>query len=291
MTGFARSEGYGNGLSWAWEIKSVNGKSLDVRFRLAPGFEALELPLRTTISERLKRGSITVNLTVARTGAGGGLRVNREALAQVSALAAELVELHGAAQPRADGLLALRGILETGEEDDTDSGLRERRMSSFIVGANEALDALLAARVEEGRRMARAIAMRLREITALVGEAEHVAAIQPEAMRTRLLSQVSELLAATPAIAEERIAQEVALLVVKGDLREELDRLSAHVAAASELLAADGAVGRRLDFLCQEFNREANTLCSKSSDLALTRIGLGLKAAVEQLREQVQNIE
>jgi uncharacterized protein (TIGR00255 family) len=290
MTGFARAEGHAEELSWVWEFKSVNGKSLDLRFRLAPGYEALELPVRAALSAKLKRGSIAVALTVARPTSVGALAVNREALAQAVALATELVERHGAAPPRADGLLALRGVIESGEAAE-DSGGRERRLAALTESANAAIDRLAAARLEEGGRLAVAIEDRLAEIGRLAAAAEGTAALQPDAIKARLQQQVAALLDASPALPEERLAQEAALLAARADIREELDRLKAHLAAAREFMAEGGAVGRRFDFLCQEFNREANTLCAKSSDLALTRLGLGLKAAIEQLREQVQNIE
>jgi uncharacterized protein (TIGR00255 family) len=290
MTGFARAEGHAEGFSWVWEIKTVNSKSLDLRFRLVPGFEALEVPLRVLLSQTLQRGSITLNLTAARAVSAPALRVNREAMAQVAALAAELVELHGAAPPRADGLLALRGVLESGEFEDPES-VRDSRQAALLASARQCIERLVAVRREEGARLKAVLETRFVEIDALVAQADATAALQPEAIKSRLRGQLAALLDATPPLSEERLAQEAALLAVKADLREELDRLKAHVAAARELLGAGGAVGRRFDFLCQELNREANTLCSKSSDLALTRIGLGLKAAIEQLREQVQNIE
>jgi uncharacterized protein (TIGR00255 family) len=290
MTGFARAEGHAEGFSWVWEIKSVNSKSLDLRFRLGPGFEALEVPLRALLSDTLQRGSIAVALTVTRAETAGVLRVNRAALLQVAALAAELVEQHGAAAPRADGLLALRGVLESGEVDESDT-VRDARQAALLASARRCIDKLVAARREEGARLKAVLESRFGEIDTLTAQADATAAAQPEALKTRLRTQLSALLDATPALSEERLAQEAALLAAKADLREELDRLKAHAAAARELMSAGGAVGRRFDFLCQELNREANTLCSKSSDLALTRLGLGLKAVIEQLREQVQNIE
>jgi len=290
MTGFARAEGHAEGFSWAWEIKTVNSKSLDLRFRLAPGFDALEVPLRLLLSQTLQRGSVALTLTAARAASSAALRVNRAAMVLVATLAAELVELHGAAPPRADGLLALRGVLEGGEFEEPEA-VREGRQAALLASARQCIADLVAVRREEGARLASVLETRFAEIDALVAEADAAAALQPEAIKSRLRAQLTALLEATPALSEERLAQEAALLAAKADLREELDRLKAHVAAARELLDVGGAVGRRFDFLCQELNREANTLCSKSSDLALTRIGLGLKAAIEQLREQVQNIE
>jgi len=291
MTGFARADGHDEGVSWTWEIKSVNGKSLDLRFRLPPGFEGLELPLRAGLQQRLKRGSISVTLGLSRAAGGGGVRVNREALAQVVALAQELVAEAQAAPPRADGLLALRGVLEGGDESDDDEARREHRRAALLASWETALGALVEMRLGEGMRLVPILETRLAEIARLVAAAEDHAAVQPEALKMRLRELVATLLDASPALPPERLAQEAALLVAKADVREELDRLSAHIIAAQELLAEGGAIGRRFDFLCQEFNREANTLCSKSADVSLTRIGLNLKASIEQLREQVQNVE
>jgi uncharacterized protein (TIGR00255 family) len=291
MTGFARIEGEAEGLAWAWEIKSVNGKALDLRLRLPPGFDALELPLRALLNERLRRGSITANLGIIRAANGANLRVNRAALEQVLALARELQHSIGATPPSTDGLLALKGVLESGEDEVPDAALRARREAALIAGCRRALDDLMGMRRAEGARLADVLRERLDEIAGLVAQAERTAAVQPDAVRARLRALVDALKDVAPTIAEERFAQEAALLVAKADVREELDRLHAHIAAARELLAEGAVIGRRLDFLCQEFNREANTLCSKSADVDLTRIGLGLKVAIEQLREQVQNIE
>ena len=290
MTGFARTEGHDGPLSWAWELKSVNSKSLDLRFRLPPGFDALELPLRALVTQRLKRGSISVNLSVARAAGAGNIRVNREALAVVVRLANEIAAEVEAAPPRVDGLLALRGVLESGDEA-LDEGARERQMKQLNDGFALALEGLASMRVSEGARLDAVLSERLNEIAALVKDAEGAAATQPAAIKARLKELIAALTEAVPALPEERLAHEAALVVAKADIREELDRLQAHVIAARMLLAEGGPIGRRFDFLCQEFNREANTLCSKSADLELTRIGLALKAAIEQLREQVQNIE
>ena len=290
MTGFARADGHEDGASWVWELKSVNSKSLDLRFRLPPGLDGLELPLRTSLAQKLKRGALSVTLTVTRGASPGGVRINREALEQVVATSQALVAEGRAALPRADGLLALRGVLESGEESEEEAE-RERRQAALLTTWEKALDGLVAMRRSEGARLIPVLEARLAEIAHLVAAAEDSAAVQPEALKLRLRDLVAALLDASPALPPERLAQEAALLVAKADIREEIDRLAAHVVAAQELLAEGGAIGRRFDFLCQEFNREANTLCSKSSDVALTRIGLDLKAVVEQLREQVQNLE
>jgi uncharacterized protein (TIGR00255 family) len=286
MTGFARAEGEGRGISWVWEIKSVNGRSLDLRLRLAPGFDALEPELRGELARRFRRGSFAAGLSVTRM-APAALRVNRRLLAQLMALVDELAGSVAAAPPRLDGLLALKGVVET-VEDDPEPIVEERRQL-VRRGWAAAVDRLAEARAEEGARLERLLRDQLETMTRLVGAAAQCAAAQPAAIRSRLLAVLADL--AVPTLPEERIAQEVALLAARSDIREEIERLAAHLAQAGELLRETDAVGRRLDFLCQELNREANTLCAKSADIELTRIGISLKAAVEQFREQVQNVE
>ena len=288
MTGFARAAGEHAGICWAWEVKSVNGRALDLRLRLAPGFDALEPVLRARLSERLRRGNVTAALIVTRTGAAP-VRVNRAALAQLVALMKDLAGEVEAAPPRLDGLLALRGVVET-IEDEPEAMLEERR-AAVLEGWARVLDDLAAARAEEGARLAAMLDRQLAEMTALVAAAAASAAAQPSAIRERLRTMLATLAEEVPAMPEERVAQELALLVARSDVREELERLRAQLEQAGELLAQGDAIGRRLDFLCQELNREANTLCAKSADIELTRIGLSLKAVVEQFREQVQNLE
>lgn len=290
MTAFARAAGSGGGVSHLWELKSVNGKGLDLRLRLPSGYDHLDTAVRATIGRRLRRGNVSVTLTIDRVGGAAGFRVNREALAQVVALARELATELDVAAPRLDGLLAIRGVLESGEAEETPAE-RETRSAGLLASCECALDQLVAMREAEGARLAEVIATRLDEISAFVRQAEASAAAQPDAAKARLQALLAALLEASPPIPEERLAQEVALVVARADIREELDRLAAHVDAARALLMEGTAIGRRFDFLCQELNREANTLCSKSADLDLTRIGLALKAAIEQLREQVQNVE
>ena len=288
MTGFARSEGDVLGISWVWELKSVNGKSLDLRVRLGPGFDSLEPQLRALLTQRFRRGNVSANLGVTRT-APAAVRVNRETLAQLVGLMKELAGEIEAAPPRIDGLLALRGVVET-VEDEADAVLEERRQAVLASWAN-ALEKLTDARAEEGARLATVLRTQLADMTRLVEAAAACAAAQPAAIRDRLQTMLANLADLVPGMPEERVAQEMALLVARSDIREELERLRAHLGQAADLLQQEEAVGRRLDFLCQELNREANTLCSKSADIELTRIGLSLKAAVEQFREQVQNIE
>ena len=288
MTGFARTEGEEIGISWIWEVKSVNGKSLDLRLRLPAGFEPLEAQLRAELSRRFRRGNVAAALTVDRLGAPS-IRINRELLRQLVAAVNELEGEIEAAPPRLDGLLALRGVIEATEQDsDT---VVEARRSAVLGGWAAALDRLATARMEEGARLGLTLHHHLGELALLAERAAACAATQPEAIRARLRTSLAALAEAVPALPEERLAQELALLAARGDVREELDRLRAHIAQAGDLLHKGEAVGRQLDFLCQELNREANTLCSKSGDIELTRIGLGLKLAVEQFREQVQNIE
>ena len=290
MTGFARMEGDQDGYGWSWEVRSVNARNLDVRLRLPPGFDRLEAALRKAVADRLKRGSVNATLTVARPEQPPQIRVNREVLDQVLALAEELATRIEAAPPRIDGLLAVRGVLETTEEEETEDQ-RARVDKAVVAGFDAALKALAAARAEEGGRLAVVVAGHLDRIAELADAARASAEAQPKAVEARLRDAVGALFEDEKRLSEERVAQEVALLAAKSDVREEIDRLVAHVASAREMMGSDDAVGRRLDFLCQEFNREANTLCSKASALELTRIGLELKASVEQLREQIQNIE
>jgi uncharacterized protein (TIGR00255 family) len=288
MTGFARADGAAAGISWTWEIKSVNGKSLDLRLRLAPGFDALEPQIRAMLTQRFRRGNVAASLAVNRTAATA-VRVNREALTQLLALIKELASEIEAAPPRLDGLLALRGVVET-VEDEEDGVVEDRRLA-VLDSCATALDRLAAARADEGTRLAVLLRDQIVEMARLVKAAQGSAAAQPAAIRERLQTMLAGLADLVPGMSEERVAQEMALLVGRSDIREEIERLHAHLEQADDLLDEGGAVGRRLDFLCQELNREANTLCSKSADIELTRIGLALKAAVEQFREQVQNIE
>ncbi len=288
MTGFARAQGEAHGTSWVWEVKSVNGRALDLRLRLGPGFDALEPELRAALAQRFRRGNFSGNLSVTRT-APAALRINREALAQLVALINELTGEIEAAPPRLDGLLALRGVVET-VEDEAEAVVEARR-GAVLAGWTTALDQLAKARVAEGSRIALLLESQLDEMAALVTAAGSCAAAQPAAIRERLRTVLAGLADQMSSMPEERVAQEVALLAARSDIREELERLRAHLEQAGELLREGDAVGRRLDFLCQELNREANTLCSKSADIALTRAGLALKAVIEQFREQVQNIE
>jgi uncharacterized protein (TIGR00255 family) len=290
MTGFARAGGQDAGLAWSFELKCVNGRALEVRCRLPSGYDALEPGLRSAAATALQRGNLSVLLQVAPAGGAAPIRINRAALDALIALVRELGALEGIAPARLDGLLAVRGVVESIEPDE-DEAARERRFALLRDGFATALDALVAARRAEGAALGALLARTLDAIGALIARAEASAPMRLEAVRERLRLQVKALLEAGAPLSEERLAQELALLAVKLDVREELDRLAVHRDAARALLAAGGAVGRRLDFLAQEFNREANTLCAKSADAELTAIGLELKATIDQFREQVQNIE
>jgi uncharacterized protein (TIGR00255 family) len=288
MTGFARAEGEAAGISWVWELKSVNGRTLDLRLRLPAGYDALEAPLRAALGTRLRRGNVSAQLTVSRVSPPA-IRVNREVLAQIIALLDQIAGEVEAAPPRLDGLIGLRGVIET-VEDESEEVVEERRAA--IAGSwSLALDRLAASRGEEGARLGAVLSAQLSELGTLVDAASASAAAQPEALRSRLRQTIADLVDLAPTMPAERVAQELALLVSRGDIREELDRLRAHIAQAGDLLKKGEGIGRQLDFLCQELNREANTLCSKSADIELTRIGLALKLTVEQFREQVQNLE
>jgi len=286
MTGFARTEGARDARAWVWELRSVNGRGLDLRFRLPPGLDALEPGLREAAGRVLKRGNVTASLTLRRDEAGR-LAPDPAALEQALRLALELrARIPDCPPIRAEALLALPGVLRQADAEPAEAPLAALRS-----GFEAALTELLAARRDEGARIGAMLGALLDEIADLRDRAAAEAAGQPAAQRARMLDAVRALLAEAPALPEERIAQEVAVLAARSDVREELDRLTSHIAAARALLAESGAVGRRLDFLVQEFNREANTLCSKAASSALTETGLRLKAAIEQFREQVQNIE
>jgi uncharacterized protein (TIGR00255 family) len=259
-----------------------------------PGFDRLENPARNAVGAQLKRGNVSLTLTITSEQEGKPLRINRALLAELAVLVEEVRKGTGAAAPTADGLLRVRGVIEEeneGAETEEAMAALDRALSTTL---GEVLKALSAARAAEGKALARVIDGHIVEIESLCKRAAERAAAQIGTLRARFDSQLAELLERAPPLSEERFAQEVALLVGKADVREELDRLAAHIAQARTLLAEarpDNPVGRKFDFLCQEFNREANTLCSKSADIELTRIGIDLKGAVERMREQVQNVE
>jgi uncharacterized protein (TIGR00255 family) len=294
MTGYARAQGADDRRRWAWEARSVNGRNLDVRCRVPQGFERLENPARSAVGARLRRGNISLTLTITSERQGKPLRINRALLAELCGLVDVVRRETGAAAPAADGLLRVRGVIEEEDEGEENEEALARLDKALSATLDDVLKALAAARAAEGQALARVIAGHIDEIGALCRRAGERAASQAGTLRARFESQLAELLERAPPLSEERFAQEVALLVGKADVREELDRLEAHIAQARELLAEarpDNPIGRKFDFLCQEFNREANTLCSKSADIELTRVGIDLKGAIERMREQVQNVE
>jgi uncharacterized protein (TIGR00255 family) len=290
MTGFAEGAGALEGLRWRWEARSVNGRSLDLRLRTPPGFDGLEPPARLLAAERFRRGSLQVTLTVESQEAARGLKIDPAALASAVKLAREVAAETGLAPARIDGLLALKGVIVQEDNGVLDPLARADRDAAILKSLADTFDALAKARSGEGTRLAALLGGQIDEIARLTSEAAKLAAGQLPQLRNRLAAQLRELIAAPP-VPEERLAQEVALLALKADVREELDRLAAHVQEARQLIQGGEAVGRKLDFLAQEFNREANTLCSKSADIALTRLGLNLKAVIDQFREQAQNVE
>lgn len=289
MTGFGRAEGGTADLSWVWELRSVNARGLDIRFRLPPGWNAAEPGLRELAGRALRRGSVTASLAMKR-GADTRLSVDTVALEQAVELAMELHRrIPGSDPPGPAALLALPGVLRTAAPDS--EGPAAETVQAVQASFGQALGRLVEARRQEGARLETVLSGLLDEIAALREEAAVQAEMQPQEQQRRMIESVAALLEERPALPEERIAQEVALLASRSDVREELDRLASHIAGARAMLSEGEAVGRRFDFLLQEFNREANTLCSKSATTALTDVGLRLKAAIERLREQVQNVE
>lgn len=291
MTGFARAEGFYEAVRWIWELRSVNGKGLEIRARLGSGFEALEPDVRSEVSKVLKRGNLSLSLTVKRdSGSKQTLVVNEAILESVLEAMNTISGRIEATKPTLDGILGFKGVSELAEAElSEDSG---RKLNAEILRTlNGALADLLEMRRTEGEAIGRVIHGQLSAIEHLASQAEKSPARTVDAIRQRLQEQVDMLMEANAELDRQRLHQEAVLLATKADIREELDRLYAHVAAARDLLSKGGPVGRKLDFLAQEFNRETNTLCSKSNDTSLTAIGLELKAVVDQMREQIQNLE
>jgi uncharacterized protein (TIGR00255 family) len=290
MTGFARVEGASGGTRWAWELKTVNGRNLEVRTRAPAGFDAVAEEARRLVLAALSRGQGQLTLTLAAPAAAPRIRIDRERLAGLLSSLSGLDLPPGIGPASLDGLLAIRGVVEV--EDAGEGAAEEAALRADLLAAVAGLvDGIVAARAGEGAALSSVLAGLLDRIAALVKAAESSASRQPEAVKARLAEQVAALLDASQALDPQRLHQEAALLAARADIREELDRLRAHLASAREILSASGAVGRRLDFLAQEFGREANTLCAKAGDVELSRIGLDLKVVVEQFREQVANVE
>ena len=290
MTGFARGDGMHGDTSWNWEARSVNGRTLDLRFRLPTGFEALEIRARGLAQEKLARGNCTINLWVRRETGRAEIRLNETALRQAEAVAERARDLTGLKHARLDTLLGMRGVVETAEAEESEEALAALHLA-MIASLAGTLDELVRARSGEGERLQAVIENQLKTIARLIEIAAATAAQQPAAIAARLAELVARLSEASATLDPERLHQEALLLAARADIQEELDRLRAHVAAANELIASGQPVGRKFDFLAQEFNREANTICSKAADIETTRTGLELKTVIDQLREQVQNIE
>ena len=290
MTGFARGQGAAGTYAWSWEIKSVNAKGLDLRFRLPTGWDAVELPARSRANAALARGTVYANLTVERKGAAPAVKINEPVLAAVIGALKRLEGKVAAAPPSLDGILSLKGVMEVG---DTDERAEDRLAAeaAIVAGFADTLAALVANRREEGAALGQLLGARLAEVATLTARAEAAPGRKPEAIKARLAEQIAVLLSSSERFDADRLHQEAVLIASKADIREELDRLAAHVGQAQKLIAEGGAIGRRLDFLAQELHRESNTLTAKSNDVELTNTGLELKTVVEQFREQVQNLE
>jgi uncharacterized protein (TIGR00255 family) len=290
MTGFARADGAHDGLAWHWEAKSVNGRGLDVRCRLPQGLESLEIGIRAAAAKYFRRGSLQVALQLTRGAGAAEVRLNEPVVEAMIALAEKLRQRLGSPPVRAEHLLALRGVVEVPEpvEDQESAAARD----AVILESLEPLfHDLSAMRASEGQKIEALLIDQIDRISALTEAARQSPERSPETIRAKLVDQIARLIEAGPSLDPDRLHQEAVLAAQKSDIQEEIDRLMAHVEAGRDLLTAPEPVGRKLDFLAQEFNREANTLCAKASGRELTRIGLELKSVIDQLREQVQNIE
>ena len=290
MTGFARADGAHGSYRWTWELKSVNAKGLEIRLRLPPGWDSVEVAVRARAAQALTRGTVYATLSTSREGVAPVVRVNEPVLAAVLSAMRDVAGRIDAEPASLDGILGFKGVIEVIDEVESED---ERRAAeaAFVAGFGQAVAGLAETRRQEGAALGTVLTQRLDEIAALTARAEAAPGRKTEAIRERLREQIASLLDASDRFDADRLHQEAILIAAKVDVREELDRLVAHVAQGRQLLAQGGSVGRRLDFLAQELNREANTLCSKSNDVELTNIGLELKSVVEQFREQVQNLE
>jgi uncharacterized protein (TIGR00255 family) len=291
MTGFARAGGTADSLTWTWEARSVNGRGLDVRLRLPPGYETLEIPARDAVAKRLARGNVAITLNLDKQQLNGSVRLNEAVLADVIKATERVAALSGATKPDAAQLLMIKGVLESADQMTETADERAAREKAILQSFETTLDKLLEARRGEGTRLQEIIANQLMEIERLAGDVRVSPSRTPEAIVARLKDAIARLLDTTAPLDDERLHQEAMLLATRADVEEELQRLSAHVAGARDILGETGAVGRKLEFLAQEFNREANTLCSKANAVDITRLGLQLKTVIDQFREQVQNVE
>jgi uncharacterized protein (TIGR00255 family) len=290
MTGFARSHGASGHYVFEWELKSVNAKGFDLRLRLPPGWDELEAIAKKRAAERLARGTVYANLNIKRANALAVVRINEDVLASVVNAASQLAGKIDAVAPSIDGLLAIKGVIEVAEPE-SDEEEDKAAMAAAAAAFDNALADLVAMRQREGLALGQILSQRMDEVEALAKRAETAPGRKPEAIRARLAEQVAVLLETSDRFDADRLNQEALLIAARADIREELDRIASHVAQARELIRKGGPIGRRLDFLAQEFHREANTCCSKSNDVELTNTGLEMKNVIEQFREQVQNLE
>ena len=290
MTGFARSHGASGPYTFEWELKSVNAKGFDLRLRLPPGWDDIEAPAKKRAGELLVRGTVYANLNIKRANAVAQVRINEDVLAAVVKVAGSVAARIDAVAPSVDGLLAIKGVIEVVEpesDEEEDKAAKAAAMAAF----EQALANLVEMRRREGAALGQVLSVRMDEIEKLAKRAEAAPGRKPEAIRAKLAEQIATLLETTDRFDPDRLTQEALMIATKADIREELDRIASHIAQARDILGKGGPVGRRLDFLAQEFNREVNTCCSKSNDIELTNTGLEMKNVVEQFREQVQNLE
>jgi uncharacterized protein (TIGR00255 family) len=291
MTGFGRSDGACDGTGWAWEVRSVNGRGLDVRLRMPPGNDAIEAAARDAVAKRIVRGNVSATLTIDRQSNGGSVRLNEQVLADILRAGKRIAEVSGTAPPDAAALMLVKGVLEQTENVLEPDDVRTARERALTSGFEQAIDKLSEARRAEGARLELIIREQVGEIERLTSSVRGSPSRSVDAIRGRIREQVSRILETSESLDKDRLHQEAILIATRADVEEELARLDAHVGAARDILSEPGAVGRKLDFLAQEFNREANTLCSKANAVDVTRLGLALKTVIDQLREQVQNVE
>ena len=290
MTGFGRAQGQFENYNWIWEIKSVNGKGIDIRMRIPSGLDAIDQHIKSSLRKSISRGSVNVSLQLQKDSSEAQVNVNEQALEKLIVVAKAAANKYDLPMPSIDSLLSIRDIVEISEHDDDDKTIKDRDIalkSSFL----EAIQSFIKSRQEEGAATYKMLIDILDEIERLLKEGEEIAAKQPHALKEKFEEKVSNLFSNNQGIDQDRMAQEVVILATKADVKEETDRLNAHIISARKLLNEEGPVGRKMEFLVQELNRETNTLCSKSSSITLTNIGLSLKTAIDQFREQVLNVE
>jgi uncharacterized protein (TIGR00255 family) len=290
MTGFARNHGASGPYTFEWELKSVNAKGFDLRMRLPPGWDELEAFAKKRAGEVLSRGTVYANLNVKRANAASTIRINEDVLASIVKVAGVLAGKIDAVAPSIDGLLSIKGVIEVVEPESSEEEDKAAKAAA-AAAFEQALANLVEMRQREGVTLGQILAQRMDEIEKLAGRAEAAPGRKPEAIKARLAEQIAALLESSDRFDADRLSQEAIMIAAKADIREELDRIASHISQAREMIRKGGPVGRRLDFLAQEFNREVNTCCSKSNDLELTNTGLAMKNVVEQFREQVQNLE